>query len=239
MSNIQCVWVQLYIEGQDNPKGNPVKIKKIPVDVADLMEEVHAKKSRSLEYCDASDLTAYATFPCSEESKLDSWASVPSNTTGPKPLIVVAPLKSTENVIDKNDTMKLLVPQQQQNQEPIDAEEKKMSIVLAAVEPAIPEPEHKTDGRTKNRGSNKRRKYSYSNKFEMVEEYNQWNKECIALGKDGTVKKYTTEVFGAKNSKQYQVLIGRWKKEENWNKIVEMATDKKFSHSFKTPRRKI
>jgi len=168
----------------------------------------------------------------------DSWASVPSTTTGPNPLIVVAPLKSIENDIDTNDTMKLLVPQAQQNQEPIDAEEKKMSVVLAAaVEPAMPE--HKTDGRTTNRGSNKRRKYSYSNKFQMVQEYNQWNKECIALGKDGTVKKYTTEVFGTKNSKQYQVLIGRWKKEENWNKIVEMATDKKFSHSFKTPRRKI
>jgi len=232
MSNVQYVWVQLYIEGKDNPKGNPFKIKQIPVDVAELVEKVWAKKSRSLEHCDASDLTAYTIFPYSEESKLDPWVSVPSNTTGPKPLIVVAPLKGTENGIDNNDTIKLLV---QQNQEPIEVEEKKMSNMLA-VEMI---PEHKTDGRTKNRGSNKRRKYSYSNKFEMVEEYNQWNKECIALGQDGSLKKYTTEVFGTKNSKQYQCLIGRWKKEENWNKIVEMATDKKFSHSFKTPRRKI
>ena len=79
----QCVWAQLYIEGTKNPSGGPFQIKNLSDDdkyINDLMEKVHAKKSRSLEYCNASDLTAYTTVPCSEESKLHSFAFIPKST---------------------------------------------------------------------------------------------------------------------------------------------------------------
>ena len=41
------VWVQLYYEGKDEPEGNPIKIRPIPEDVADLAEDV--KKTLNLD----------------------------------------------------------------------------------------------------------------------------------------------------------------------------------------------
>ena len=101
MRTNQCIWAQLYIERTENPSCNPFPIKNLAdkFTVSELMEEVHAKKSRSLEYYDASDLEAYITIPCNEESKLDSWAFIPINTTGPNPLIIVAPSKAPSTLL--------------------------------------------------------------------------------------------------------------------------------------------
>ena len=93
------VWVQLYYKGKDKPEGQPIKIKPIPEDVADLAEAAIAKLPNSLSHCDAADLFVYPPDtkpPFSQDKALKSWDPIPSNSSGPQPLIVVAPAQKQQ-----------------------------------------------------------------------------------------------------------------------------------------------
>ena len=91
------VWVQLYYEEQKQalPHGVPIKVKAMPDDVADLTELLTKEKAKkALEHCDALNLKVYTPDtepPFSEDKALKAWDAIPSNSSGPQPLIVVAP----------------------------------------------------------------------------------------------------------------------------------------------------
>ena len=53
------VWVQLYYEGKNEPKGRPVEIEPIPRNINALAEEVKVTRPNALSHCDAADLSVY------------------------------------------------------------------------------------------------------------------------------------------------------------------------------------
>ena len=88
------VWVQLHIKGEDEPSGDPIKIKPAPDDVADLKELLKTEKAKkTLEHCDALKLKVFppGTKSFSEDKAIDPGDAVPGGTTSKNPLIVVAP----------------------------------------------------------------------------------------------------------------------------------------------------
>ena len=91
------VWVQLYYEGKEKPERNPIEIRPIPADIADLAKAVKVERKVALSHCDAADLLVFSKGtkpPVSQQDKpLNSWDQVPSTNScsGEHPLIVVAP----------------------------------------------------------------------------------------------------------------------------------------------------
>ena len=96
------VWVQLYYESKDEPEGNPIKLRPIPEDVADLAKEVKKEMGVALNHCDAAKLVVYPPKSSGDREKkykpgkkLEEVIDELKNTTPPTsddhPLIVVAP----------------------------------------------------------------------------------------------------------------------------------------------------
>ena len=89
------VWVQLYYKGEDEPEGQPIKIKPAPEDVADLKELLKTEKAnKTLEHCDALKLRVFppgTKAPFLQDKAIDPGNDVPPGTTSKNPLIVVAP----------------------------------------------------------------------------------------------------------------------------------------------------
>ena len=85
------VWVQLYYEGMDQPKGQPIKIKPAPEDVAELIEAVQAKLKLHAPLNEIYACLPGTTPPFSEANAVDPGDDVPPGTTSKNPLIVVAP----------------------------------------------------------------------------------------------------------------------------------------------------
>jgi len=59
-----------------------------------LAEEVKKKRAVALNHCDAAMLVVYPPGtepPFSQDKALKAWDPIPSNSSGPQPLIVVAP----------------------------------------------------------------------------------------------------------------------------------------------------
>ena len=54
------VWVQLYYKGNNEPTGQPFKIKPAPEDIADLAETVKDKMAEELTHCSAAKLVVYS-----------------------------------------------------------------------------------------------------------------------------------------------------------------------------------
>lgn len=63
------VWVQLYYEGKDEPEGNPIKIRPIPEDVADLAEAVKDKMAEELMHCSAAKLVVFPPKSSGDKKK--------------------------------------------------------------------------------------------------------------------------------------------------------------------------
>ena len=84
------VWVQLYYKGDSQPNGQPVNIKPLP-------EHVSGLKAAALPKLDPSELAEVFVYPpgttppFSQVDALNAWDTVPLNSSGPQPLIVVAP----------------------------------------------------------------------------------------------------------------------------------------------------
>ena len=87
-------WLQLYVGATKS--GGSLKISPIPDDVYDLKKAVKVEVEPKLNHCAASDLEVFAvgtSVPIPDGTEpLDPWDPVPTSTTGPEPLIVVAPL---------------------------------------------------------------------------------------------------------------------------------------------------
>ena len=87
-------WLQLYVGATKS--GGVLFIHPIPENVYALTEAVKVKRAVDLSHCNAAGLNVYAAgtsvpIPDGTEA-LDPWDPVPTSTTGPEPLIVVAPL---------------------------------------------------------------------------------------------------------------------------------------------------
>jgi hypothetical protein len=92
------VWVQLYYKGKDEPEGNPVKIRPIPEDVANLAETVKDKLELDARL---NLIFVYPPKSSGDENKYKSGKKLEEvidelkNTTPPTsddhPLVVVAP----------------------------------------------------------------------------------------------------------------------------------------------------
>jgi hypothetical protein len=97
------VWVQLYYKGEAKPVGEagPIKIQPIPADVNDVQMGVKASYPARLAHCDVAELQVYepgtAVPVPTEKVAASSWKVVPAGSTGPSPLIVVAPKPQQQN----------------------------------------------------------------------------------------------------------------------------------------------
>jgi hypothetical protein len=100
---MSSVWVQLYYKGEAKPVGeaDPIEIEPMPKNVSLLKDEIHKKKPRKLMHVDADDLSVYASgtaVPIPKDAiSLNSWDNVPHESTGPLPLIVIAPKPEQQN----------------------------------------------------------------------------------------------------------------------------------------------
>jgi hypothetical protein len=100
---MSSVWVQLYYKGETTPVGevDPIEIEPMPKNVNALKVEVKAAKLTKLNHVDAGDLSVYASgtaVPIPKDAiSLHSWENVPHESTGPLPLIVVAPKPEQQN----------------------------------------------------------------------------------------------------------------------------------------------
>ena len=95
------VWVQLYYEGKDKPKGSSIKIRPIPEDVADLIEAAKAKLKKGLDHAGLTEISVYPPKSSGNNSKykpgkplkeaIDELKTANPPTSNDHPLIVVAP----------------------------------------------------------------------------------------------------------------------------------------------------
>jgi hypothetical protein len=103
MSSIASVWVQLYYEGENEPRHRqPTSVKK-PKDVEEREWTIDALKAVVLPEFGPALLGAVKVYapgterPFSEDKALNSWDKIPSESSGPQPLIVVAPASPPES----------------------------------------------------------------------------------------------------------------------------------------------
>jgi hypothetical protein len=98
---MSSVWVQLCYEGENEPATQSFMIKSNADNVSLLKDEIHKKKPRKLMHVDADDLRVYASgtaVPIPKDAiSLNSWDNVPHESTGPLPLIVIAPKPEQQN----------------------------------------------------------------------------------------------------------------------------------------------
>ena len=96
------VWVRLYYEGKDEPKGQPTSVKK-PKDVEESEWNIDALKAAVLPKLDPTELAEIFVYPpetkppFSRDKALKAWDPIPSNSSGLQPLIVVAPAQNETN----------------------------------------------------------------------------------------------------------------------------------------------
>ena len=87
-------WVQLYIEGQPSHLGI-FEIVPTPRNVSAFRDDVKEQNKAELEHCSAALLKVYppgTAFPIpAGTAHLIPWGGVPTESTGPSPIIVVAP----------------------------------------------------------------------------------------------------------------------------------------------------
>ena len=90
------VWVQVYYKGKVEPVGQPTSVKK-PKDVEESEWNVDALAAVVLPKLDPTELAEIFVYPpgitppFSQDKALNSWDPIPPNSSGPQPLIVVAP----------------------------------------------------------------------------------------------------------------------------------------------------
>ena len=93
------VWVQLYYKGKKEAEGDPVQVYQSELaagrewNIASLKEAAKAKSKLDLDVPLNRIFVhnAGTTPPFSEDKALKAWDPIPSNSSGPQPLIVVAP----------------------------------------------------------------------------------------------------------------------------------------------------
>ena len=89
------VWVQLYIKGENEPKGQPVEIEPIPKNIGALIKATKTTLQPCIDYAPVNQILIYAAgtdvADLTNTTALKAWAEIPSNSSGPEPLIVVAP----------------------------------------------------------------------------------------------------------------------------------------------------
>ena len=98
------VWVRLHYKGKDKPEGNPIKIRPVPDDVADLARRLKENDIKNrLSHCDVDEIDIYPPKSSGDREKqygpdkemkeviaeLEKEMTPP--TSGKHPLIVVAP----------------------------------------------------------------------------------------------------------------------------------------------------
>ena len=84
---MSSVWVQFYYKGQDEPEGQPIKIKPAPEDVADL-KAVALPKLDPTELAEVFVYPPGTTPPFSQDKAIDPGDPVPTGTTSRNPLMV-------------------------------------------------------------------------------------------------------------------------------------------------------
>jgi hypothetical protein len=100
---MSSVWVQIYYKGEAKPVGeaDPIEIDPMPKNVNALKMKVKASFAARLAHCDFAELQVYepgTAVPVPTETvALTSWKDVPAGSTGPSPLIVVAPKPQQQN----------------------------------------------------------------------------------------------------------------------------------------------
>jgi hypothetical protein len=92
------------------------------------------------------------------------------------------------------------------------------------------------DARINNCGSNYRVQYSYSQKHDMVEEYNQWKYAREDKHLPASVALFCEWRYNENDGrKKFQINIGRWRSKNEWPKIVEHATDAEYKSFCRIP----
>ena len=91
----QSVWIQLYLGTEKS--GSVFELRQILNNVNDLKEEVKKRRSNTLRHVDDTGLKVYRAgtpVPVPKGTDpLEPWKPVPTNTTGPAHLIVIAPVQ--------------------------------------------------------------------------------------------------------------------------------------------------
>ena len=95
---MSSVWVQLYYEGKDEPKGRPTSVKKpteeIKWNIDALIKATKTELKPKIDYTPVDEIFIYPPDtepPFLQEKAIDPGDDVPPGTTSKNPLIVVAP----------------------------------------------------------------------------------------------------------------------------------------------------
>jgi len=94
---MSIVWVKLYDEGKDDAVGQPIFIKIESLDppiIGALAKAAKAELKKELDHAGLTEIFVYPPGtepPFSQDKALKAWDPIPSNSSGPQPLIVVAP----------------------------------------------------------------------------------------------------------------------------------------------------
>ena len=94
------VWVQLYYKGEETNDRDPVEIIPIPRNIGALKAAVLPELGPAL----LGEVKVHAPNterPFSQDKALKAWDPIPSNSSGPQPLIVVAPAPPQEQADGK------------------------------------------------------------------------------------------------------------------------------------------
>lgn len=89
---MSSVWVQLYIKGENKPKGQPVEIEPLPRNINALKELVKVKVKPEIDHASLVKIDVYATIEdLNNATGIDPGRVVPTGTNSKEPLIVTAP----------------------------------------------------------------------------------------------------------------------------------------------------
>ena len=99
------VWVQLYYKGNDEAEGNPIKIRPIPEDVADLIEAAKAKLKKELDHAGLTEIDVYPPKSSGDENKYKQ---------GKKLGEVIQELKKKSPPTSDDHPLSVVAPRQQQ-----------------------------------------------------------------------------------------------------------------------------